>query len=72
MGTSPEYAVAYFSKASQSLRYRRSVQKFSVVISYMGGLVGAVSGILFILKIYTDLSLEVSIARNIFTLSEGL
>lgn len=37
----------------------------------MGGLVGAVSGILFILKIYTDLSLEVSIARSIFTFTES-
>ena len=43
-----------------------------MVFSYIGGLVGAISAILFILKSYTDTSLEIAIARNLFREDETL
>ena len=36
----------------------------------MGGLVSAISAVLFIIRIYTDMSFEIAIAKNIFTLNE--
>jgi hypothetical protein len=32
----------------------------------MGGLVGAISAVLFIIKIYTDASFQIAIAKNLF------
>jgi hypothetical protein len=46
--------------------YTREVQKLSAVFSFMGGMIGAVSAVLFVIKIYTSLSFEFSIAFEIF------
>jgi predicted membrane protein len=54
------------AKSANSLVYNRSVQKISSVFSFMGGMIGAVSAVLFIIKIYTRLSFEISIAFEIF------
>jgi hypothetical protein len=42
------------------------VQKISAVFSYIGGLVGAVTALLFLIKSYTDSSLEVTIGLSLF------
>jgi hypothetical protein len=45
------------AKSSNSLVYDRQVQKVAAVFSYVGGLVGAVTAFLFLVKSYTDSSL---------------
>ena len=60
------YAAVYLAKSDNSLVYNRQVQKISTVISYIGGLVGAVTALLFLIKSYTDNSLEVTIGLNLF------
>jgi hypothetical protein len=59
-------ASVYFAKSSNSLVYNRQVHKISAVFSYIGGLVGAITAVLFLLKAYTDVSLEVSIGIKLF------
>jgi len=44
------------AKSGNSLVYTREVQKLSSVFSFMGGTIGAISALLFIIKIYTSLS----------------
>jgi hypothetical protein len=56
----------YLAKSKDSLVYTRQVQKISAVFSYIGGLVGAITAVLFLIKSYTDISLEVSIGINLF------
>ena len=46
------------------------MQKISAVISYIGGLVGAITALLFLIKAYTDISLEISIGLNLFEESD--
>ncbi len=60
------YANIYFSKSPNSIYITREVQKISAVFSYIGGLVGALTAVLFLLKKYTDLSFEVAIAKSLF------
>jgi hypothetical protein len=57
-------------KSHSSLVYTREVQKISVVFSYIGGLVGAITAFLFLVKSYTDSSLEVNIGISLFKPSE--
>jgi hypothetical protein len=47
----------YLAKSENSLMYNRQVQKISAVFSYIGGLVGAITAFLFLIKIYNDSSL---------------
>jgi hypothetical protein len=61
------YAYIYLAKSVNSLIYTRSVQKVSAVLSYIGGLVGAITAVLFLIKSYTDTSLEVMIGIEIFS-----
>ena len=60
------YLDLYISKSSDSYTYKRVVQKVSEVFSFVGGIVGACSAVLFFLHNYTDFSLEVMIASTIF------
>lgn len=53
-------------KSSNSIVYNRQVQKISSVFSFMGGMIGAVSAVLFIIKVYTSVAFEISIALEIF------
>jgi len=50
------YAAFSIAKSSNSIVYTREVQKLSAVFSFMGGMIGAVSAVLFVIKIYTSLS----------------
>jgi hypothetical protein len=59
-------ASVYLAKSANSLKYKREVQKISAVFSYIGGLVGAVTAVLFFVNIYTDSSLEISIGLSLF------
>lgn len=50
-------------KSSTSLKINRSVQKISSTFSYIGGFFGAIATALFMLKFYTDHSLELSLVK---------
>jgi hypothetical protein len=54
------------AKSLNSIVYNRQVQKISAVFSYIGGLVGAITALLFLVKSYTDSSLEISIGIKLF------
>lgn len=56
----------FFSKSENSLTFNRQVQKISAVLSYIGGLIGAITALLFLIKLYTDTSLEVAIGLSLF------
>lgn len=60
----------YLVRSSNSLTYQRQVQKISAVLSYMGGLVGAITALLFLIKSYTDTSLEVAIGLSLFEMTK--
>jgi hypothetical protein len=59
-------ATVFLAKSANSLLYNRQVQKISAVFSYIGGLVGAITALLFLIKTYTDSSLEISIGIKLF------
>lgn len=56
----------FLTKSTNSYVYKREVQKISSVFSFMGGMIGAVSAVLFIIKLYTNFSFEISIAHELF------
>jgi len=56
----------FLTKSTNSFVYKREVQKISSVFSFMGGMIGAVSAVLFIIKLYTNFSFEISIAHELF------
>lgn len=60
------YASIYMAKSVNLLSYTRIVQKMSAVFSYIGGLVGAITAVLFLIKTYTDSSLEIMIGISLF------
>lgn len=65
-GAGSYYVGFYLAKSSDSYFYKRVVQKISEVFSFVGGIIGAGTAVLFFVKYYTDFSLEVVIAGSIF------
>ena len=53
---SQPYAVYILRKDQASITYTRQVQKISEVLSFIGGIIGAILGLLFILNSYTSFS----------------
>ena len=49
-------------KSTRSVSYEREVLKLSTVISYIGGMIGAIAALLFAVKFYTDSSLQMAIS----------
>ena len=47
----------YVEKSTDSHHYKRTVQKISEVFSFVGGIIGAGTAVLFFLNYYTDFSL---------------
>lgn len=65
--TSDTYAFIRINKSSNSIKYNRHVQKISTVFSFIGGMISAVSAILFIIKAYNGQAFEIEIASALFT-----
>jgi hypothetical protein len=59
-------AKIFILKSPSSITYNRQVQKISAVFSYIGGLIGAVLAVMFMVNSYTSFSLEITIAYEIF------
>ena len=58
-------AELYFFKSSKTTTYERSFNKADAYLSYVGGLVGTIISLIFIMEFYTEKAYEVSIARKV-------
>jgi ABC-type phosphate transport system permease subunit len=56
-----------FFKSSNSFNYSRSFQKIADCISYIGGLFGAITALLFFIKIYCQYSFEMGVGAALFS-----
>lgn len=65
------YASYLVVKSPTRYYYKRIVQKISTVFSFIGGLISAISTALFILKLYNNLTFEISLALCIFQPPSG-
>lgn len=63
-------ALITLTKSASSLVYNRQVLKISAVVSYIGGLISAFTVFLFMLKKYTQTSLEINLSLDLFYKSE--
>ena len=60
------YAQISFNKATFTTSYTRSFNKVDNYFSYVGGLIGTIIGLIFILNLYTQKAYEISIAHKLF------
>jgi predicted membrane protein len=60
------YVTFNLAKSPNSIIYTREVQKVSTVFSFIGGMIGAISAVLFVIKIYNNLAFEFSISSELF------
>ena len=60
-----------FNKAAKSTKITRSFNKIDSYLSYVGGLVGTIIGIFFIMSFYTEKAYEVSIAKKLLVDNEN-
>lgn len=60
------YASFYFRKAVDRYIYTRRFNKFDSVVSYIGGLFGALIGVLFLMNHYTRTSFEIALGSTIY------
>ena len=55
----------YFQKSPRTVTYIRSFNKYDDYFSYVGGLVGTIIGMIFIMGNYTEKTYEVSLAKKV-------
>ena len=60
------YSRFRFRKATTKHFYTRAFVKFDTVISYIGGLFGAIIGLLFLMNHYTRINFEIELARLLY------
>jgi hypothetical protein len=65
------FASVAFHKAATTTIYNRSFSKVDSYFSYVGGLIGTIIGLIFILNIYTQTAYEISISHKLFKDSKG-
>lgn len=56
----------HFVKSADSLSYKRQVLKISFVLSFIGGGIGILVFLMFIIRMYTSFSFNKAIANKIF------
>jgi hypothetical protein len=54
-----------FKKSTKTVTYSRTFNKVDAYLSYVGGLVGTIIGLLFIMGPYTEKTYEVSLAKKL-------
>jgi hypothetical protein len=59
------HASITFKKSGQSTKYTRTFNKIDAYLSYVGGLVGTIIGIIFIMGPYTEKAFEISLAKKL-------
>jgi hypothetical protein len=55
-----------FKKSSKSVTYTRSFNKLDTYFSYVGGLIGTIFTLVFIVGKYTEVAYEVSLSKKVF------
>lgn len=69
--TLQKYSTVSFVKSSASSQFSRSFNKVDYLIAYLGGQFGSFLGILFLIKIYTQVSFEVMLGCRMYLLEVG-
>ena len=64
------YAVINFSKAPTTVTHTRSFNKFDTYFSYVGGLIGTIIGLIFLIQFYTQKAFEISISHKLLKNSD--
>lgn len=62
------YVNIVFQKGPNSITYTRSFQKIDDFLSYVGGLIGLVFALIFIMNSYSESCFEISIGSHLFTI----
>lgn len=65
-----QYASVVFDRSSVQTTYSRSFNKVDSYFSYVGGLVGTVLLLFFIMSSYSDMSFSIDMANELFLLTE--
>ena len=65
VGNNSKYAEINFLKSSVSTLFHREFNKVDTYFSYVGGLVGTMIALFFIMSFYTEKAYEISIARKL-------
>ena len=61
----------YFLKSTKSVKFNRAFNKIDAYFSYVGGLVGTIIGLFFIMGPYSEKAYEVSIAKKLLKKDEN-
>ncbi len=64
------FASFIFRKSTNRYVFYRAFTKFDTVISYIGGLFGAIIGVLFLMNHYTRTNFEISLGSSIYENNE--
>jgi hypothetical protein len=65
-----QYASVVFDRSSLQTTYSRSFNKVDSYFSYVGGLVGTVLLLFFIMSSYSDMSFSIDLANELFQITE--
>ena len=68
--TKPLFEV-FFAKSSDFTIYERSFNKIDTYFSYVGGLVGTIIGLIFVMEFYTEKAYEISLAKKVMLDNDG-
>ena len=60
--TNDRYASFFFMKSAKSTTYERSFNKLDSFFSYVGGLVGTILGLMFVVANFTNMAYELELA----------
>ena len=56
-----------FNKSPSTLTIQRSYNTLDTYLSYVGGLIGTIIGLMFLLGKYNEKAFEISLAKQLFT-----
>lgn len=59
-----------FMKSTSTITHSRSFNKIDTYFSYVGGLIGTIIGLIFIMSKYNETAYEISLAHNTFKYNE--
>lgn len=63
---SDTYALIHFEKANTFVYYSRNYQKIDSLLAYVGGLIGTILGVIFILHSYNELCYQISLGSRLY------
>lgn len=60
------YALIHFEKSGTYTSYTRTYQKLDTLLAYVGGLIGTILGLIFILHSYNELCYQLSLGGRLY------